>query len=126
MAQIQVRRNNELSTSPGTQTVGMSRAETFLSEDTCAVRIRTQPGAISGWHHHGNHTTYGYVISGKLRFEFGPGGSEVIEAEPGDFFMVPSNTVHRETNPASDEQVLVGFRIGTGPTVLNVDGPDDS
>ena len=70
-----------------------------------------------------DHVTYGYVISGSLRFEFGPGGEDVVEVEPGGFFVVPANTIHREANPAGDEQILVGVRIGSGPTVFNVDGP---
>jgi hypothetical protein len=37
---------------------------------------------------------------------------------------VPPHTVHRESNPSEDEQVVIGIRIGTGPTVVNVDGPE--
>ena len=109
--------------SAGVPTTGMFRGEATLGENSCAVEIHTQPGVVSGWHHHGDHVTYGYVISGSLRFEFGPGGEDVVEVEPGGFFVVPANTIHREANPAGDEQILVGVRIGSGPTVFNVDGP---
>lgn len=126
MGGILVRANGELARGQGTQTAGMSRSEAALGGNTSAVEVRTQPGTVSGWHHHGDHETYGYVVSGRLRFEFGPGGGDVVEAGPGDFFMVPAHTIHREGNPASDEQVLVGFRTGSGPTVINVDGPDSS
>jgi mannose-6-phosphate isomerase-like protein (cupin superfamily) len=64
------------------------------------------------------------VVSGELQFEFGPNGAESVVAHAGDFFIVPPHTVHREGNPGSEEQVLVGVRVGTGPTVINVDGPE--
>jgi uncharacterized RmlC-like cupin family protein len=64
------------------------------------------------------------VIAGRLRLEFGPGGARSVEAGPGEFFYVPPATIHREGNPASHDQVLVGFRVGPGPTVFNVDGPE--
>jgi quercetin dioxygenase-like cupin family protein len=88
------------------------------------IAVRTQPGLVSGWHHHAQYTTFGYVIDGRLRLESGPGGATVVEAGPGDFFIVPAHTVHRESNPADEEQVLVGFRVGEGETVVNVEGPD--
>ena len=123
MAEIRVRGKNELDAARST-TAGMVRGEASLSEKSYAVEVRTQPGAVSGWHHHGDHETYGYLLAGKLRFEFGPGGEDVVEAVPGDFFMVPPNTIHREGNPSSEDQILVGFRVGSGPTVVNVDGPE--
>jgi uncharacterized RmlC-like cupin family protein len=123
MAEIRVRGTNELDAARAS-TVGMVRGEAPLSENSYAVEVRTQPGAVSGWHHHGDHETYGYVVAGRLRFEFGAGGGDVVEAGPGDFFMVPANTIHREANPASDDQILVGFRIGSGPTVINVERPE--
>jgi len=123
VAKIRVRSTDELDAARAA-TVGMVRGEAPLSENCCAVEVRTQPGAVSGWHHHGDHDTYGYVVAGRLRFEFGPGGGDVVEAGPGDFFMVPAKAIHREANPASDEQILVGFRIGSGPTVINVEGPE--
>lgn len=126
MTPILVRTRGDLSPAEGTQTAGMTRAQAALGVDTTAVEVRTQPGTMSGWHHHGNHETYGYVVSGRLRFEFGPGGGEVVEAGPGDFFRVPAHMIHREGNPAADEQVLVGLRTGSGPTAVNVDGPEGS
>ena len=51
--------------------------------------VRTAPGMASGWHHHGDYETAIYVVSGRLRMEFGPGGQQVEEAEAGDFLYVP-------------------------------------
>lgn len=99
--------------------------EAALTHDVHAVEVRTQPGMVSGWHHHGEHATYGWVLSGRLRFESGPHGTDVVDVGPGGFFYVPPHTVHRESNPGDDGQVLVGLRIGTGQTVVNVDGPGE-
>jgi uncharacterized RmlC-like cupin family protein len=100
---------------------------TAATTDTLWVgEVRTTPGAPSGWHHHGEHTTYGRVVSGEIRFESGPNGAESVVARDGDFFVVPPHTVHREGNPGVEEQVLAGIRVGTGPTVINVEGPESA
>jgi uncharacterized RmlC-like cupin family protein len=114
--------NEELEGGP--QTAGMTRKTAIESHDKWMGEVRTEPGAMSGWHHHGEHTTYGYIIAGSVRVEFGPNGSEGQQGHAGDFFVVPPHTVHREGNPGSDEQVLAVLRFGTGPSVINVDGPD--
>jgi uncharacterized RmlC-like cupin family protein len=109
----------------GPPTPGMARKQAEMAENVVMMEVRTEPGVTSGWHHHGEHTTYGFVISGKAKVEFGAGGREVLEAGPGDVFMMPAHAVHREGNPGHEEQVLLGLRIGSGPTVINVDGPDN-
>jgi uncharacterized RmlC-like cupin family protein len=55
--------------------------------------------------------------------EFGPGGTEVLEAGPGDFLHVASRAVHRESNPSKEEARIVVVRSGSGDPVFNVDGP---
>lgn len=124
MANILVAHRDTLASPDATQTSGMHRLTGALGDTTQAVEVRTSPESVSGWHHHGDYTTIGYVISGRLRFEWGPGGKEIAEAGPGEFFMVPPHTIHREGNPGRDEQKLAGFRLGTGPTVFNVEGPE--
>jgi uncharacterized RmlC-like cupin family protein len=106
-------------------TPGMERREA-VSGTTRIIAVRTQPGPVSGWHHHGAYTTNGYVIGGRLRLESGPDGATVVEAGPGDFFIVPPDTIHRESNPSAEEQVIAGFRVGDGPTVIDFDGPEGS
>jgi uncharacterized RmlC-like cupin family protein len=85
--------------------------------------VRTEPGMVSGWHHHGDHDTSIFVVAGALRMEFGPGGQTVIDAGPGDFLHVPKHVVHREGNPADTEAHVVVTRAGHGATTINVDGP---
>lgn len=121
---VRIIQGHELETGPATP--GMARRQAEISENAVMLELRTEPGVTSGWHSHGEHTTYGFVISGLARVEFGPGGREVLEAGPGAVFMVPAHTVHRESNPGDEEQFVLGVRIGSGPTVINVDGPDDA
>lgn len=123
MPRIHTVAHDDLAAEDTRQTAGMQRLEATLAEEVRAVEVHTAPGMVSGWHHHGDHATYGWVVSGRLRFESGPGGREVVDVGPGDFFFVPPHTVHRESNPTDEGQVLVGLRVGSGPTVVNVDGP---
>jgi uncharacterized RmlC-like cupin family protein len=66
----------------------------------------------------------GYVAQGRVRFEFGPGGAEHTDVEEGWFFHVPAGIVHRDVNPLDVPQEIVLSFVGTGPLVVNVDGPD--
>jgi len=86
-------------------------------------RVDTEPHAVSGWHHHGDHGTTPYVVSGRMRLESGPGGAVVVEAGPGDFLHVPAGAVHRESNPSDEIARAVVVRCGTGEPTTNVDGP---
>ena len=58
--------------------------------------------------------------------EFGSGGAESLDAEPGDFLFVEPGAVHRESNPADVDASLVVIRSGSGEPVINVDGPAQS
>ena len=108
---------------PGPATPGMERFEAFADDSLWMGDVQAAPGSVSGWHHHGEHNTVGRVLSGTLRFEFGSGGNESVEVGPGDYFVVPPGVVHREGNPGADDGLVVLVRHGTGPTVVNVDGP---
>ena len=85
--------------------------------------VRSDPGVTSGWHHHGDHDTSVHVVDGTVRIEFGPGGTQFVDAGPGDFLHIPKHVVHREINPGSTRSQEVVTRSGTGPLTINVDGP---
>ena len=97
------------------------RKDAFSSDTAWLGEVRTAPGSISGWHHHGEHSTCGYVISGTVRVEFSPDRRETLAGGPGDFFLVRPHVLYREGKPGSLEQVLAAVRAGTGPAV---EGPD--
>ena len=85
--------------------------------------VCAEPGVVAGWHHHGEHETTIYVVSGRMRLECGPGGETVLEAGPGDFLRVPAGAVHRESNPGDGPCHAVLVRCGDGTTTVNVEGP---
>lgn len=104
-------------------TPGMHRQRAIDVPGLWAGVVHTQPGATSGWHHHGEHETSVYVVVGALRLEFGEDGESAVEAGPGDFVHVPAHTVHRESNPGDDVSMAVLARAGTGVPTINVEGP---
>lgn len=65
-----------------------------------------------------------YVVQGQARIEWGPGGRERVDVSSGDFYVMAPNTIHREGNPGAEEQTLVAFGVGSGPKVVNVEGPE--
>ena len=107
----------------GDRTPGMAREQAIAVEGLWSGLVRTEAHMTSGWHHHADYETSIYVVSGALRMESGPGGEQVAEAGPGDFVHVPKGAVHRESNPGSEVSQLVVTRAGSGPAVVNVDGP---
>lgn len=119
---VEVFRGPELA--EGDPTPGMRRQVAFSTDALWAGLVHTEPGASSGWHHHGDHETSLYVVRGAMRLEFGPEGADAVEAGPGDFLRVPPHTVHRESNPTGERSTAVIGRAGQGPPTINVDGPD--
>jgi quercetin dioxygenase-like cupin family protein len=105
---------------PGHPTSGMTRSEAIVLDDIWSGTAVTEPGATSGWHHHGEHDSVVYVVRGRFVVET---ASEVVDAKAGDFVHVPRHTVHRESNPAAEPAEVVLVRRGTGPVVVNVPAP---
>ena len=108
----------------GQPTPGLTREQTVHTEGMWSGFGRTEPGMISGWHHHGAYESTIYVLTGALRMEFGPRGEETFDAGPGDFVFVGEHVVHRDSNPSTDEGTFVVVRAGQGEPVINVDGPE--
>ncbi len=123
MPDIEIVRAADRLVSEADATTGMVREQAIAEDGIWVGRVRTAPGRPSGWHHHGDYDTYFYVEAGRVSMEFGPGGAKMIEAGPGDFVHVPKNVIHREVNPADHEGAVILLRVGSGPPVINVDGP---
>ena len=107
-----------------TQTPGMSREQAFSDDIMWSGYVHTAARMTSGWHHHNDYDTVVYVVSGALRMESGEDGKEIIDAKPGDFVFIPRHTIHRESNPSTEEAGLVVVRVGSGSPVVNVDAPE--
>ncbi len=108
----------------GAVTPGVTRELALETRAATVMRARAEPDARSGWHHHGRRDVLGYVVAGRARFEFGPGGTESVEVETGGFFHVPAGLVHRDINPVDGPQEIIMTVVGSGPLLVNVDGPD--
>jgi uncharacterized RmlC-like cupin family protein len=117
---VRVVRADELAAADPTP--GMERSRAFEAPGLWAGQVRTEPGAVSGWHHHDSNESSLYVVSGVLRLEF-EGHDGYVDAQPGDFVHVPAFTVHRESNPAGTPSVAVVARAGDGVPTVNVQGP---
>lgn len=103
---------------------GIVRELAHTTERALQVRARAEGGVATGWHHHGEREVLGYLVHGRARFEFGPGGRDSVEVEHGGFFHVPAGLVHRDVNPSDEPQEFVLVFAGTGPLVVDVDGPE--
>jgi uncharacterized RmlC-like cupin family protein len=105
-------------------TSGMVRERAFELPGLWSGRVTTQPGAVSGWHHHDRNESSLYIVRGVLRLEF-EGYDGYVDAHAGDFVHVPSFTVHRESNPTDEASVAVIARAGGGLPTVNVAAPTD-
>ena len=103
------------------QTDGMARGQAFAHDGIWAGFAQFPGGATTGWHHHGDYATYGYITEGSMVLEY---GEEVVQIHAGDFVYIPANLVHRESVPADGGAGAVVRVGGEGPTVHNVDGPE--
>jgi len=122
MSGIEVVRGAELKKGDSTQ--GIVRDKAFETEDVLFARSRIAGGVKSGWHHHGARDLYGFVVSGRLRFDYGEGGKDFVQVGAGDFFHIRVGLVHRDVNPDSSQDALVvNILLGSGPPVVNVSGP---
>jgi uncharacterized RmlC-like cupin family protein len=108
--------------SPADPTPGMHRELAFELPLLWAGQVETEPGAVSGWHHHDRNESSLYIVRGVLRLEF-EGHEGYLDAGPGDFVHVPAWTVHRESNPTGQPSLAVIARVGGGIPTVNVDGP---
>src|SRR5919199_5713705 len=84
----------------GDPTPGMRRQVAFEAPGLWAGVVHTEPGATSGWHHHGEHETSLFVVRGRMRLEPGPGGRDVVEAGPGGLPPGPAGAPPPGVDPA--------------------------
>ena len=108
----------------GAPTPGILREKAFDADRAILARVRVEPHITSGWHYHGAREVLGYLVRGRARLDFGPGGGRSTDISQGGFFRLPVGLVHRDVNPTDEPQEFVIAFIGSGPLVVNVKGPD--
>jgi quercetin dioxygenase-like cupin family protein len=106
-------------------TPGMDRRQAFHDDEAWVGTVRTEAGALTGWHSHPGYDTYIGVTSGRAIVEFGPGGERSLTAGPGDVIRIGRGVIHREgTAHGSNGVEAMLFRVGSGVVVENSDGPE--
>ena len=118
MGSIRVVRGGDLSV--GDQSDGIARQMDQVDEHVSLALATIGPNVMSGWHHHGDHTSCVYVLKGSLHIDWGPNGREGIDLTAGDFYVVAANTIHREGNRGSDDVQLAAFYLGSGPVLVTL------
>lgn len=88
--------------------------------------MTAEPHTRSAIHHHGSCETVVYAASGRGSVVFGPHGSKRVDLEPGDFALIPSQTLHQEVNDGDEQVVWIITRTGRIPIVQNVESWDDT
>jgi uncharacterized RmlC-like cupin family protein len=111
------------------QTMGIRREAAVSSETTGNAALwmgqsTTPAGTVTGWHHHGDCETGIYVLCGRARFRWGPGGRDSAEVGPGDFLAVAPNAIHREEAFGDEEFVMIVARGCSGILSVDVPGPE--
>jgi quercetin dioxygenase-like cupin family protein len=70
----------------------MSR-QIIYGEKLMIAKMKFKDGFIVPLHHH-VHEQVSQVISGKMRFWFGENKDQMMELNPGDVIVIPSNMPH--------------------------------
>lgn len=112
---------DELEETEGTP--GIVRRQVFETDNNIMIHATLAAGVKSGWHHHADRHTYGYVVNGQARGEYGP-NREPLELNTGDFYYTAPGVVHSGENPTDEDTIIIESFVGTGPLVVNVDGPE--
>ena len=87
----------------------------------CHVTALDQP---SQWHHLNDFDSVMYMLSGRIRVDHGPGGTQSFELGAGDYAYFPRRVIHRAQILEGDDVRYVFVRVGQGETLENVDGPE--
>ena len=103
---------------------GAAGEEAYSDPNGWVGYLTLEPGAASGWHHHGDWSSYACVLRGVLRWEFGPNGSDALEVGAGDTGRMPARLVHRDVSAGDETLEMILFRAGEGPLTIDVAAPD--
>ncbi|TPJ78784.1 cupin domain-containing protein [Mesorhizobium sp. B2-5-13] len=87
----------------------------------CHVTALDAPSQL---HHHQEFDSVMYMLSGRIRVDFGEIGERSFEIGEGDYAYFPRRAIHRcQILEGGDDVHYVFVRVGEGETVVNVDGP---
>ena len=120
---IRVIRPEDRRDASDTATPGMHRLEADSGDGFWLGTVTTEPGVISGWHHHAAYETVIYVLRGSARLDTWVDGEiERHEAPAGSFIRVAAGAIHREGSASADGIEAVLVRVGEGAVTVPVEG----
>jgi len=64
------------------------------------------PGGVAGAHIHVGFEVMLYILQGRVRHEYGPGLTQVVENEAGDFIFIEPGVPHEVFNCSQTEPVV--------------------
>lgn len=64
------------------------------------------PGGVAGAHIHVDFEVMLYILQGRVRHEYGPGLTQVVENEAGDFIFIEPGVPHEVFNCSQTEPVI--------------------
>jgi uncharacterized RmlC-like cupin family protein len=76
------------------------------SRQLAMQRLVIPPGARAEPHSHNGYETAIYVVSGRVQTFFGPGLTESILSEAGDYVFLPPEIPHQPVNLSSTEVAI--------------------
>jgi uncharacterized RmlC-like cupin family protein len=83
-------------------TIGIS-AEVCGSTGLSMSYIVVPPGAVADAHYHDGYETALYQLSGRVETRYGPGLSQTVITEAGDFIFIPPGVPHQPRNLSDTE-----------------------
>lgn len=109
----------------GPITPGQNRRKAIAAGDLWVGECHvTALDAPSQWHHHAEFDSVMYMLSGRIRVDFGEKGEQSFEIGKGDYAYMARRMIHRcQILEGGDDVRYVFVRLGKGETVVNVDGP---
>ena len=85
--------------------LGMSSRNTNAKEHSMNV-ARVPPGAIAFAHIHVDFEVMLYILQGKVRHAYGPGLTQIIDNQAGDFIFIEPGIPHEVYNLSDTEEVV--------------------
>lgn len=109
----------------GPQTPGQVRKKALEAGELWVGQCHvTAVDAPSQWHHHQEFDSVMFMLSGRIRVDFGETGEQSFEIGKGDYAFFPRRAIHRcQVIDGGDGVHYVFVRVGQGETVVNHDGP---
>jgi uncharacterized RmlC-like cupin family protein len=83
-------------------TIGIS-ADVCGSTGLSMSYIVVPPGAVADAHYHDGYETALYQLSGRVETRYGPGLSQTVITEAGDFIFIPPGVPHQPRNLSDTE-----------------------